>query len=286
MVAYFRPHNSLLLLAALAPLGSVWVPLLGVLGVRMRGAEALVLAFLAGALLRGWTLHRFRSVPSNRLQIAALVFGLIVSLSCIRQLWVSSAGTRGLLDYVTQHYLTFFGGFGVIFDAMSLLEGLALLLYTSHYCQTQTDLAWRLVRMLIVGASAAAAVNLWFFAHELIETGDAAAHFVDFLLTQRWSAHVGDVNAAGSYFAMATLIAFGLALKDRAHSAAWATAGSVIGLALWMTASRTAIGAVLLVGVVCSGKGHGRSFDEGGADRRSSRSPPQRCWPCLHLGTC
>ena len=29
---------------------------------RMRGAEVLVLAFLAGALLRGWTLHRFRNV--------------------------------------------------------------------------------------------------------------------------------------------------------------------------------------------------------------------------------
>ena len=258
---------------------------LGVLGVRMRGAEALVLAFLAGALLRGWTLHRFRSAQSDRLQIPALVFGLIVSLSCIRQLWVSSAGTRGLLDYVTQHYLTFFGGFGVIFDAMSLLEGLALLLLHISLLSNAGGSRVATGRMLIVGASAAAAVNLWFFAHELIETGDAAAHFVDFLLTQRWSAHVGDVNAAGSYFAMATLIAFGLALKDRAHSAAWATAGSVIGLALWMTASRTAISAVLLVGAV--------SLARVTAARSMrvrwiapSRSPRQCCWPCLHLGTC
>ena len=63
-VAYFRPHNGLLVLAALAPLGGVWGPLLGH---RMRAAEALVLAFLAGALLRGWTLHSFRRVPLNRL---------------------------------------------------------------------------------------------------------------------------------------------------------------------------------------------------------------------------
>ena len=250
VVAYFRPHNALLVLAALAPLGSVWVPLFGVLGVRMRGAEALVLAFLAGALLRGWTLHRFRSVPLDRLRIAALVFGLIVSLSCMQQLSASSAGTRDLLDYVTRRYLTSFSGFGVIFDAMLLIEGLALLWYTSHYCRTQAGFAWRLVRMLIVGAGAATAVNVWFFAHELIETGNAEAHFLDFLLARRWSAHVGDANAAGSYFAMAALISFGLALKDRAHRTAWATAGSVIGLAMWMTASRTAIIAVLLVGVV------------------------------------
>ncbi len=77
-VAYFRPHNALLVLAAIAPLGGVWSPLVGV---RMRGAEALVLAFFAGALLRGWTLHPFRNIAFGRLQTAALLLGTIVALN-------------------------------------------------------------------------------------------------------------------------------------------------------------------------------------------------------------
>src|SRR3989337_3813551 len=51
LLSYFRPHYGLLALAALVPLGQVGSR---TLDSQMRGAEALVLAFLAGALMRGW----------------------------------------------------------------------------------------------------------------------------------------------------------------------------------------------------------------------------------------
>ena len=247
VVAYFRPHNGLLVLAAIAPLGAVWGPLLGD---RVRGGEALVLAFLAGALLRGWTLHRFWRLPWDRLQLAALLFGLLVAASCLEQLWLLGATSRSLFDYLIRHYLTSFRGFGAIFSAMLILEGLALLVYTAHYCRIQPDLGWRLARMLVIGAIAAAAINFWFFVHELIETGEPRARLVDFFVRLRWSAHVGDVNAAGSFFALFMFVAFGLALKDRTYRAAWTGAGAMLGLALWMTKSRTAVSAVLVVGAL------------------------------------
>ena len=62
----------------------------------------------------------------------------------------------------------------------------------------------------------------------------------------------GDVNAAGSYFAMLLCLAAGLALVDHARArGSVAIAGAlVIGLALWLTSSRAAILAVLVVGAL------------------------------------
>jgi O-antigen ligase len=251
VIAYFRPHNALLVLAALAPLGSVWSPLAND---RMRGAEALVLAFLAGVLLRGWTLHRFRSIPTDRLRIAAIVFGLIVSLSCMRLLWSSGSDSRDLLDYLTIHYVTSFRSYGEVFGAMLLIEGLALLLYAAHYCRAQPAFAWRLARMLVIGGVAAASVNFWFFVHELVETGQPAAHFTRFFLHTRWSAHVGDVNAAGSFFLMIMFISLGLSLPQKRYWLGWLVVGLLTSLALWMTASRTALIAAVVVGFICLGK--------------------------------
>jgi O-antigen ligase len=247
VVTYFRPHNGLLVLAALAPLGLVWSPLVDE---RMRGAETLVLAFLAGALLRGWTLHRFRAVTLDRLQMAALSFALIVALSCAHQLWLREVAPRTLLEYAVQDYVASHRGYTAIFNAMLLIEGPALLLYTVHYCRTQSEFVLRLVRMLVIGGVAAAVFNCWFFVHELIETGQPAAQFWDFFLNRRWTGHVGDVNAAGSFFALIMFIALGLSLKQQAHRILWFAAGLVTGVALWMTASRTALVATAIVGTI------------------------------------
>jgi O-Antigen ligase len=246
-IAYFRPHNALLVLAALAPLSGVWSPLVSD---RIRGAEAFVLAFLAGALLRGWTLHSFKNIALDRLRIAAFVFGVVVAVSCALQLGARDAAPRDVLGYVGVRYLASTGGYGMIFSAMLLIEGLALLVYTVHYCRIQPGFAWRLVRMLVIGGASAAVVNVWFFVHELIESGQPVAHFSDFLLNRRWSAHIGDVNAAGSFFAMIMFIALGLALKHRSDRVGWLCAGFFTGVALWMTASRAALIAAALVAVV------------------------------------
>ena len=249
VIAYFRPHNALLVLAALAPLGGVWSPLVSD---RMRGAEAFVLAFLAGVLLRGWTLHYFKNVELDRLRIAVLVFGVVVAMSCALQLGARDAAPLDVLGYVGERYLISTGGYGMIFSAMLLLEGLMLLVYAVHYCRLQPGFAWRLVRMLVIAGVSAGVVNILFFVHELIETGQPSVYFKDFFLNRRWSAHVGDVNAAGSFFGMIMLTALGLALTRTTHRVGWVCAGIVTGLALWMTASRAALIPAAIVTIVSS----------------------------------
>ena len=131
VISYFRPHHGLLILAALTPLG----PTLGaLLGIPARESEALVLAFLAGVLLRGWALHQFRDVPLTKLHASAVLFAGVVALSCLAD--PALRNRRGGL-YVTQHYLTSFRGLGMIFSAMLLVEGLRALLYAAHCCRTR-----------------------------------------------------------------------------------------------------------------------------------------------------
>jgi O-antigen ligase len=251
VVSYFRPQFGLLAIAALVPLGQVGSQ---ALQSQMRGAEALVLAFLAGALLRGWTLREFRAFPSNRLEIAAAIFGFVVAASCAEQLWFMQVQRNfawpfalDILDYASRSYLTSFRGYGTIFNAMLLLEGLALLLFAARYTREQPRFADRLVLAIVAGAAGAATLTAWYMATELVETGQVQARLMEFLSVRRWTVHVGDVNAAGSFFAMGMFIALGMALRGSRYQAAWAAMTFVFAGATWLTHSRTALVAVLVM---------------------------------------
>ena len=135
VLSYFRPQLGLLALAALVPLGQVGSR---ALDSQMRGAEALVLAFLAGALVRGWTLREFRSFPSTSPRDRRTRFSVSSWLHRVpSRLWFMQIQrdfawpfARDVLAYASHDYLTSFRGFGMIFRAMLLLEGVALLLFT------------------------------------------------------------------------------------------------------------------------------------------------------------
>ena len=252
LISYFRPQYGLLALAALAPLGQVGSR---TLDSQMRGAEALVLAFLAGALVRGWTLREFRSFPATRLETAALIFGLVVAASCAEQLWFLQIQhdypwpfIQSVMTYARRGYVVTFGGtYGMIFHAMLLLEGVALLVFTLKYAQESPEFPHRLVTMLVVGAVGTALLTFQDIATELAQTEEMRARLLELVAHRRWSTHVADVNAAGSFFAMAMFIAFGLAVKDRAFAWAWIAAGIALAVAMTLTQSRTAIVVVMLM---------------------------------------
>jgi hypothetical protein len=254
LLSYFRPQYGLLALAALAPLGQVGSR---TLDSQMRGAEALVLAFLAGALVRGWTLREFRTFPSTRLGIAALIFGFVVAASCLEQIWFLQIQTdfpwpfaQEAVSYASRNYITSSRDFGMLVRAMWLLEGMALLIYTVHYVATSAEFARRLIIMLVVGAVATASLTFVAAAEEFAQTRESATSLIDFFSRGRWSGHISDLNAAASYFAMMAFLALGMGFKDRAWRWAWLATGTVLLLTTLMTGSRTAVAAAGLVGVL------------------------------------
>jgi O-Antigen ligase len=250
LLSYFRPHYGLLALAALVPLGQVGS---STLDSAMRGAEAVVLAFLAGALVRGWTLREFRTFPSTRLHIAALIFGAVVAASSVEQIWFAQIQrdfawpfAQDLLRYASRNYLTARGGFDMLFRAMLLLEGLALLLYSDRYARQHPHFCQRLIVAIVAGAAATGIVTVWYVAAELVETGAVRARFFEFFAANRWTVHIGDVNAAGSFFAMGMFIAVGMAARKSRYRMAWMVVTLLLASTTFMTHSRMALAAVAL----------------------------------------
>lgn len=254
LLSYFRPHYGLLALAALVPLGQVGSR---TLDSQMRGAEALVLAFLAGALVRGWTLREFRTFPSTRVEIAALIFGFVVAASCAEQLWFLQIQrdfawpfAQEVLSYASRNYLTSYRTFGMVFRAMLLLEGLGLLIYVVRYARTSAEFTRRLVTMLVAGAIVTAILTLVAAAGDVAQTRRAAASVLDLFAHGRWSGHIADVNAAGSFFAMTAFLAIGMGVKERRWRTTWLASGAMLFLTMLMTGSRTAVATAGVVGII------------------------------------
>jgi hypothetical protein len=204
VLAFVRPGTGLLLVAGLAPFGQVgarW------LGWNLRGAEALVLACLSGLLLRMWRSNRFRAFPSQGIELAAWLFGLVVAASCVEQLCFLRVQrdfpwpfAHELAAMATGDYLVTFRVFGTLFNAMLLLEGLALLVCAAYCCRTDATFATRLARVLVVGAVSVAALSLVLAAERVLDSRRPLARLWQLVAEDRWTVHTGDLNAAASYF--------------------------------------------------------------------------------------
>ena len=188
------------------------------------------------------------------METAAVVFGLIVAASCAEQLWLLQVQTsqpwpfvQSVLTYAYHDYLASYREFDTIFSAMLLLEGMALLAYTLKYAKQSPAFAYRMVVALIIGAVIPALFTVQQVMSELFHANDLRTRIAEILLRRRWSPHIGDLNAAGSFFAMGLFIAFGMALTNPRSRSVWAAGGCALALATIMTRSRTAIAAVILV---------------------------------------
>jgi len=251
IVAVARPRDGLIVLAGLVPFGQIAARYFGA---EMRGAEAIVLAGLSGALVRAWWSGRVRRFPSGPIESAALVFGLVVAASAVEQVWFLQVQRHfpaeflaDFRSYVGHEYLWTFRGLGMVFGAMLLLEGLALLVWAVDCGRDDPTFRERLIGMLVFSAAGAAMLNPAYAVEEFLERGLPMTWLTQFMM-RRWTVHVGDVNAASSYFSLMVFLAGGLVAVRGRRGLGWLVAAIVIAVGgLWLTGSRTAFLAVLLV---------------------------------------
>ncbi|MGE0702351.1 MAG: O-antigen ligase family protein [Vicinamibacterales bacterium] len=252
ILACVRPSMGLLAAAVITPLAQVGGPMLGS---SVRHAEVLILAVLAGALVRAWISGAILRFPSSRLETAALVFGFVVSASCVEQLWFAQMQRdfprqymTGLWNYVSSGYLVGLGSYGSsIMAAMLLLEGMALLLIGARLCREAPGYAARLIKAVAIGAVVAAAFNVQDLFVELGESGRSLSEFFGFIGRGRWAANVRDINAAGSFFGMALFLVAGRALAGTSRRGLWMAATVLVAAALIVTDSRTALVVVFVI---------------------------------------
>jgi O-antigen ligase len=242
VLALARPFEALLVFTAVVPLTTIVLVLSGG-DPSFRLAEGLALALLAG-----WTLRR--GIQAGSLAIspwllwAALSFVVAVLASAVVSgavLLVEDPGIS-LADLGAQHLYSLSPVNGAVFLAGSVL----LLLATVDICAREPRRHDEILRMLVTAAAAAALLNILRFVFVALRSSEPWSAFLGLLIQHRVNVHHGDLNAAGSYFAMMLLVAASLA--GRAPVLA-ALSSPLIATALWATGSRTAMAAALLAAV-------------------------------------
>lgn len=241
--AAWQPATALLILTTVLPVAA-W------LGRRVNGeiawAEALVLAFTAGYCAREVVSPRS---SRDNLGTPIVLCAAVVLASLVVQLLVDSwrFGTASVQATLSQllagEYLRITATGEPVDAAMRLLESLVLFRAVSSLVRGDLALAPMIVKSFVFGAAAAAAVNIARLWEGALRLSSPVAVFGRYFLTQRFNAHYGDLNAAGSYFVMALCPAAGMAWR---YGRRWILAAVVIVAGLWITGSRAAFVAGLV----------------------------------------
>jgi hypothetical protein len=202
-VTLASPVHGLLLTAVLAPLGQLVASSIGAVDFRM--SEAIVVAFLAGWLLRGLDDHEGPRVPVAG---EAWLFALTVVAAIGRRVWQLRRDPRELrsaIDHVVHAYYRAGESMGIV-EGARWLEGIALMVATMMLFRRKPSLAIALP--VAIAASGVVAVA----AREPM-----------------------DPDAASSYFAMVAALAVGMMLRAHGRQrAAWAGAALVNAGGIWL----------------------------------------------------
>jgi O-antigen ligase len=244
-LALVSPAEALIVVALITPMGD----LIGIgMEAPIRIAEAVVVAFFAGWLLRPVLNQKIGPSPTMPVRYGAWGLGAIVLASVAVQAlhlrWTTPGGWMAASSVLQHAYFEVIGGdpIGAI-NGARLLEGLGLSAAVVVLLRSKPMLAVWLPEALAVGcvAAAAAALLLWW---GIALPAVLARHA---LIGDRIVAHVSDLNAAGSYFALLLCLAAGMAARERSSKRiGWSavTASALVGL--WLCTSRSATAAALL----------------------------------------
>jgi O-antigen ligase len=200
----------------------------------------------------------------------AVLFGGIVIASLIAGLGVLALRlgpgfTHAIATQLTHEYFIDIKGFPAVHAGTLLLEGVLLFAVAARIAAERAGEQRFLHRVAIATAASAtlaAVLNLDKLARSAWRGESFLASLIDLAEKVRWNVHYPDMNAAGSYFAMAAFVAAALAVRARGpRRIAWAVSAIVIAAALWLTSSRIAVlagliapGAVLLVIEISRGR--------------------------------
>jgi O-antigen ligase len=234
------PVAGLLTVAALAPLGTLLSQYAGDGNFRM--SEAMVLAFVTG-----WLLHALKDRPGPGVPstigwlLAAAIAASVGGVAWQFRRYPGELAETGKLLFFA--YYRLIDRIGVL-DGARLIEGLALAAATVTLFRQRPQVAVTLPMALAASATVAAASALllwWGIAPPAILARHARIGY-------RVSAHVADVNAAGSYYAMTLCLVVGMAARAAGiRRALWLVAALATALGLWLSVSRSAAAAAAIV---------------------------------------
>jgi len=239
----WRPAVGLVATVAVMPAGALFAP------PPARGAELFAAAFGAAWLLTLWRPLSRRPWP-RAVVIPAVLYGAALGGSWVSLLVASAAGVsltaqpQFLLHAIPSDYLVFSSPEAETWTLLQASAGIGMLLAAVGLTRDHPDLVRHLGRTCVAAAAALGLATLAAVVMEWSAAGYATAFLARYLSGERFALHLADMNAAGSWYALAAVVATALAILSTRHRAAAVAALAVIGAAIWFTGSRSAYLAV------------------------------------------
>ena len=242
-LSLFRPLDALLVFAALGPIVGLAS---AVLGLSFGGwlLETLVLL-----LLVPWTAVQVRWIRTatwRSVDWALLAFAVVVAGSALAHLPVivlrggSESTSHALWQFFTHEYLLHPTGYGVVSEAVPMLEGIGLCALVSRLA-AEVSAARRIIGMVITGGTAAALLNVSRLFEVALRRGPLTDTLIEAMRTLRINTQYADLNAAGSYFALMAVATIGLSNVRTRRGVIYTVAAIPLVLAVWLSGSRTAL---------------------------------------------
>jgi O-antigen ligase len=248
--AFLNPRYGLLILAGLGPLAG---PIGDLVDPNCSLPEPVVLAFLAGWLLRRTIERGPRAGDRTRAILTpALLFGVAVAASAISQMRLpgdvailSRSAIERVLGYLGHNYHSDPNALGGLVNGALLLEGVGLFVAAVAMIRREPALGRQVAAMVVAGGAGVAALNVNRLVTVCLRSELPWAALKAYLSTLRVSAVFADFNAAGSYFALMVPLSLGLAFSARPFRGVWLFATGLTGAGLWLAGSRAAVAAVV-----------------------------------------
>ena len=244
----WRPAVSLTLAVALIPAGLVLAP------VPASTAELLAWAFLAGWLLSIWRPLSTAALPH------ALIACVALYAACLIASWLGlviqeadGIPAAALAGFVARalpvDHLIFSSPEAETWSFLHALTGTGLLAATVVLTREEKRLPTWLALAVVDVMAVLGVLTVIGVLQQWAVSGYASEFLMRYVRGVRFSQHLPDLNAAGSQFVLAGLIAFGCALEERRRRWLWMIAMLAMLPGLWLSGSRTAARGGLVFGL-------------------------------------
>jgi O-antigen ligase len=235
----WQPRWGLVLTTALAPAGALLA------AAPARAAELFAWALVAGWLLSVWRPLSPAGWPRNTMMPLGLYAGALVA----SWLALTIGGAAGIPPTALPQFIAraippdFLAVSSPEAETWTLLYSLAgIAVFIAGVGIARSDR--RTLRSVGLGIVASmtilAALTLVDVGRQWAEAGYAADFLLRYLQGERFSLALADVNAAGSLYALAAVIALGYAWLQPARRFVWLPALMILAAAIWFSGSRSA----------------------------------------------
>jgi hypothetical protein len=254
LVAVWRPWIGFAIAVTVMPVA----PILSTIFTRSRTQPSAIVDIVALVAVAAWCRLRvmatgpgFSPWRAAGLLLAAAAMASVATQFLVYQSLGPATTWQALLEWLPAQPFESNPGHA-LYAAAPLVLGVALAIALDDFCRVDPSRVQQGARLIVAGGAAAALVNVLRFVQVITRADHPLSTLGAVIAEARVDALFNDVNATGPYLAMIVPMAMGLAVIEHRRRALWILSTVILGAAIWLTGSRSALGTAVLGGAAVS----------------------------------